>query len=83
MIFANSHGKSPHTLDEVSPLDGTALVRQFKFPATWRLETSRLGPVMQTKSEGRRGSQMCRLQCTHHWDKEFPEPRRGESEYGR
>jgi len=63
------------------PLDGTAL-GALKFPATWRLETSRLGPVMQTKSEGRRGSQMCRLQGTHHWDKEFPEPRRGESEYG-
>ncbi len=61
------------------PLDGTALVRQFKFPATWRLETSRLGPVMQTKSEGRRGSQMCRLQCVHHWDKEFPEPLTGAS----
>ncbi len=65
------------------PLDGTALVQQLKFPATWRLETSRLGPVMLTKSEGRRGSQVDRLQCAHHWDKEFPEPRRGESEYGR
>ncbi len=61
------------------PLDGTALVRQFKFPATWRLETSRLGPVMLTKSEGRRGSQMCRLQGAHHWDKEFPEPLTGAS----
>jgi len=60
------------------PLDGTAL-GALKFPATWRLETSRLGPVMQTKSEGRRGSQMCRLQCAHHWDKEFPEPLTGAS----
>ncbi len=61
------------------PLDGTALVRQFKFPATWRLETSRLGPVMLTKSEGRWGSQVGRLQGSHHWDKEFPEPLTGAS----
>jgi len=61
------------------PLGGTAL-GALKFPATWRLETSRLGPVMQTKTEGRRGSQVGRFRGAHHWDKEFPEPRRGESE---
>ena len=69
-----------HSIETCSfhPLDGTALGAP-KFPATWRLETSRLGPVMLTKSEGRRGSQVGRFRGSHHWDKEFPEPLTGAS----
>jgi len=86
MIFANSHGKSPHTLDELSPLDETALARQFQFLALSGLETSQLGPTITgpTKSKGRRGLKSHgKVQGPHRRDREFPEPRRGESEYGR
>ena len=34
MIFANSQGKSPHTLDGVSPLDETALVAAVSIPSS-------------------------------------------------
>jgi len=85
MIFANSQGKNPHTLDEASPLDETALVRQFESSALSGLETSQLGPTMTgpTKSEGRRGLKSHgKVLGPHRRGREFPEPRRGESEYG-
>jgi hypothetical protein len=83
MIFANSQGKHPHTLDEVSPLDETALVRQFESSALRRLETTQLGPTITgpTKTEERRGMKSHgKVQGPHRRDREFPEPRRGESE---
>ncbi|MDA2925274.1 hypothetical protein MYX65_11615, partial [Acidobacteria bacterium AH-259-L09] len=48
--------------DEVSPLDGTALARQFQFSALRRLETSHLRPTMTgpTKTEDRRGMKLQR-----------------------
>ncbi|MDA2929101.1 hypothetical protein MYX84_03980 [Acidobacteria bacterium AH-259-O06] len=47
---------------EVSPLDGTALARQFQFSALRRLETSHLRPTMTgpTKTEDRRGMKLQR-----------------------
>ncbi len=68
-------------LCSLHPPGGTALVQQFKFPATWRLETSRLGPVMAglTKSEGRRGSQVGQIaRCPSLGQRVSPQPRRGE-----
>jgi len=68
--------------DEVSPLDGTALARQL-ISALSGLETSQLGPTMTgpTKTEERRGLKSHgRVQGPHRRDREFPEPRRGESE---
>ncbi len=46
--------------DEVSPLDETALARQFEFSALRRLETAQLGPKMTgpTKTEERRGMKL-------------------------
>ncbi len=82
MIFANSHGKSPYTLDDVSPLDETALVRQL-VSALRRLGTTQLGPTMTgpTKTEERRGLKSHgKVQGSHRRGREFPEPRRGESE---
>ena len=81
MIFASSHGKSPHSLDGVSPLDDTALARQL-ISALRRLETTRLGPTITgpTKSEGRRGMKShCKVQYPHRRDREFPEPLTGAS----
>ncbi len=83
MIFASSHGKSPYTLDGVSPLDETALVRQFESSALRRLGTTQLGPTITgpTKSKGRRGMKSYgKVQGPHRRGREFPEPRRGESE---
>ena len=83
MIFANSQGKSPHSLDEVSPLDETALARQFKSSALRRLETTQLGPTMTgpTKTKDRRGMKSYgKVQGPHRRGREFPEPCRGESE---
>jgi len=64
------------------PPDGTALVRQFKFPATWRLETSQLGPTITgpTKSKDRRGLKSHgKVQGPHRRGREFPEPLTGAS----
>jgi len=63
----------------VLPLDETALARQLQLPALSGLETSQLGPMITglTKTEDRRGMK------PQHRDREFPGPRRGESEYGR
>ena len=82
MIFANSHGKSPYTLDEVSPLDETALARQFESSALRRLETTQLRPTMTglTKTEERRGMKSHgNVQYPHRRDREFPEPLTGAS----
>jgi len=82
MIFANSQGKSPHTLDELSPLDETALVRQFESSALRRLGTTQLGPTMTgpTKTEERRGMKSYgKVQGPHRRDREFPEPLTGAS----
>ena len=59
------------TDDEVSPLDETALARQFEFSALRRLETAQLGPMMTgpTRTEDRRG---LKLQRSYHRDREFP-----------
>jgi len=78
MIFANSQGKSPHTLDEVSPLDETALARQFESSALRRLETTQLGPTMTgpTKTEERRGMKSHgKVQGPHRRDRAFPRRR--------
>ncbi len=81
MIFANSQGKSPHTLDEVSPLDETALARQL-VSALRRLETTQLGPTITgpTKTKDRRGLKSHgKVQGPHRRDREFPEPLTGAS----
>jgi len=81
MIFANSHGKSPYTLDEASPLDETALARQL-VSALSGLETSQLGPTMTgpTKTEERRGLKSYgKVQGPHRRGREFPEPLTGAS----
>jgi len=59
------------TNDEVSPLDETALARQFEFSALSGLETSQLRPMITvpTKTEDRRG---LKLQRSYHRDREFP-----------
>jgi len=59
------------SLDEVSPLDETALARQFEFSALRRLETSQLRPMITgpTESQDRRGM---KLQRSYHRDREFP-----------
>ncbi len=75
MIFASSHGKSPYTLDGVSPLDETALARQFQFLALSGLETSQLGPTMTglVKTEERRGMKSySKVQGTYRRGREFP-----------
>ncbi len=53
---------------EVSPLDETALARQFEISALRRLETTQLSPTMtgSTKSEDRWG-----MKLSHRRDKEF------------
>jgi len=82
MTFANSHGKSPHTLDEVSPLDETALAQQFESSALRRLETTQLGLTMTgpTKTEERRGMKSYgKVQGPHRRGREFPEPLTGAS----
>ena len=76
-------GRGPHSLDEVSPLDETALARQLKIPSNVRLETSRLGPKMTgpTKTEESSGDEtsvggvdIVRIRGgTHLRGKEFPE----------
>ncbi len=61
---------------EVSPLDETALARQFKSSALRRLETTQLRPTMPgpTKTEDRRGMKPYgRVQSPHRRGKEFPE----------
>ncbi len=61
---------------EVSPLDETALARQFKSSALRRLETTQLRPTMTgpTKTEDRRGMiPHGRVQGAHRRGKEFPE----------
>ncbi len=62
---------NPLLLDEVSPLDDTALVTAVSIPSNVRLETSRLGPMMTgpTKTKDRRG---LKLQRSYHRDREFP-----------
>jgi len=52
-----SNWLNPLLLDEVSPLDETALVTAVSIPSNVRLETSRLGPKTTgpTKSEARWG----------------------------
>ncbi len=82
MIFANSQGNSPHTLDELSPLDETALARQCESSALRRLETSQLGPTITgpTKTKDRRGLKSHgRVQGPHRRGREFPEPLTGAS----
>ena len=66
-----SNWLNPLLLDEVSPLDETALVTAVSIPSNVRLETSRLGPMMTgpTKTEDRRGM---KLQRSYHRDREFP-----------
>ena len=55
-------------LDEVSPLDETALVTAVSIPSNVRLETSRLGPMTTgpTESEDRWG-----MRLPHRRDREF------------
>ena len=74
----NYMGKTLLPNDEVSPLDETALARQFEFSALSGLETSQLGPMMTglTKSQDRRG---LKLQHSYHRGREFPEPLTGAS----
>ena len=73
-------GKPFLTDDEVSPLDGTALARQFQFLALRRLETTQPGPMMTgpTKTEDRRGMKLYGyVQPFHHRDREFPRAPQG------
>jgi len=61
---------------ELSPLDETALARQFKSSALRRLETTQLRPTMTgpTKTEERRGMKSHgRVQGAHRRGREFPE----------
>ena len=72
---------------EVSPPDETALATAVLTPALRRLEPSHLGPTMTgpAESEERRGMiphGRGQLASAHRRDREVPEPRRGESEYG-
>ncbi len=59
--------------DEVSPLDETALARQFEISALSGLETSQLGPMMTgpTRTEDRRGLKL-HAKRSYHRDREFP-----------
>ncbi len=59
--------------DEVSPLDETALARQFEFSALRRLRTTQLRPMMTgpTKTQDRRGMKLQQLTFIHHRDREF------------
>ena len=59
--------------DEVSPLDETALARQFRFSALRRLRTTQLRPTMTgpTKTEDRRGMKLQQLTFIHRRDREF------------
>ena len=68
-----SNWLNPLLLDEVSPLDETALVTAVSIPSNVRLETSRLGPTMTgpTKSEDRRGMKLQQVAFIHRWDREF------------
>jgi len=61
------------TDDEVSPLDETALARQFRFSALRRLRTTQLSPTMTgpTKTEDRRGMKLQQLTFIHRRDREF------------
>ena len=61
------------TNDEVSPLDETALARQFRFSALRRLRTTQLRPTMTgpTKTEDRRGMKLQQLTFIHRRDREF------------
>jgi len=63
----------PHILDEVSPLDETALETAVSIPSNVRLETSRLGPMMTgpTKSKDCRGMKL-QVKSSYHRDREFP-----------
>ncbi len=70
------------TLRKVSPLDETALARQFRFSALRRLRTTQLSPTMTgpTKTEDRRGMKSHgKVQGPHRRDREFPEPLTGAS----
>ena len=61
---------------ELSPLDETALARQFKSSALRRLETTQLRPTMTgpTKTEERRGMKSHgKVQGPHRRGREFPE----------
>ena len=61
---------------EPSPLDETALARQFRSSALRRLETTQLRPTMTgpTKTEDRRGMKSHgRVQGAHRRGREFPE----------
>jgi len=60
-------------LDEVSPLDETALARQFRFSALRRLRTTQLRPTMTgpTRTEDRRGMKLQQLTLIHRRDREF------------
>ncbi len=55
------------TLRKVSPLDETALARQFEFSALSGLETSQLRPMMTgpTESQDRRGLKLQRIASIH------------------
>jgi len=66
-------GKLFLTNDEVSPLDETALARQFEFSALRRLRTTQLRPTMTgpTKTEDRRGMKLQHLTFIHRRDREF------------
>ncbi len=61
---------------EVSPLDETALERQFSIPSSEGVRTTQLGPTMTgpTRTEDRRG---LKLQRSYHRDREFPRAPKG------
>ena len=67
------------------PLDSTALAAAVSIPGSVEIGnltpgTDDAGPA---KTEDRRGMKSHgKVQCAHRRGKEFPEPRRGESEYG-
>ncbi len=58
---------------EVSPLDETALERQFSIPSSEGVRTTQLGPTMTgpTKTEDRRGMKLQQLTFIHRRDREF------------
>ncbi len=73
LTFLGAELLSNWLLNEVSPPDETALVRQFRFLALRRLRTSQLRPTMTgpTKTKDRRGMKLQQLTSIHRRDREF------------